>query len=244
MSNSVVPAEVARFGALASRWWDPRGPMAPLHAMNPLRVGWIDGQIKAHLATPPRNSPVPPPHLCLLDVGCGAGLAAEALARRGYNVTGIDAAAEVIGAATVHAQGQPLALAYRVSTAESLLAEEARYDVITALEVIEHVADPQAFVNTLSVLLKPGGLLVLSTLNRTRRAYLTAKIGAEYLFRLLPAGTHDWSKFLSPAEVAAMLRQARMRTTDVAGMRYAPLTGRWRTSPDTSVNYILAARKD
>lgn len=234
MSTSVVPAEIARFDALARDWWNPRGPMAPLHAMNPLRVGWIDRQIKANFKTSVR----------LLDIGCGAGLAAEALARLGHDVTGIDAAAEVIAAAQVHAKGQSLALAYRVSTAEALLAEGARFDVVTALEVIEHVADPQAFVITLTALLAPGGLLVLSTLNRTRRAYLTAKIGAEYVLRLLPVGTHDWGKFLTPSEIAAMLREAGMRPADVAGMRYAPLAGQWRTSRDTSVNYILAARKD
>lgn len=234
MSDSVVPAEVARFDALASNWWDPRGPMAPLHAMNPLRVGWIDRHIKSRS----------PSQVRLLDVGCGAGLAAEALARLGHDVTGIDAAAEVIAAAEAHAQGQDLTLAYRVSTAEALLAEGKRFDVVTALEVIEHVADPQAFVCTLAELLTPGGILVLSTLNRTRRAYLTAKIGAEYILRMLPVGTHDWAKFVTPAEAAAILRNAGMRTVDVSGMRYAPLSGQWRTSRDTSINYILAAQKD
>lgn len=234
MSDSVVPVEVARFDALASNWWDPRGPMAPLHAMNPLRVGWIDRHIKSRF----------PSQVRLLDVGCGAGLAAEALARLGHDVTGIDAAAEVIAAAEAHAQGQDLTLAYRVSTAEALLAEGKRFDVVTALEVIEHVADPQAFVCTLAELLTPGGILVLSTLNRTRRAYLTAKIGAEYILRMLPVGTHDWAKFVTPAEAAAILRNAGMRTVDVSGMRYAPLSGQWRTSRDTSINYILAAQKD
>ncbi len=234
MSTSVIPAEVARFDALAASWWNPRGPMAPLHAMNPLRVGWIDTAIKARFAAP----------VHLLDVGCGAGLAAEALAKLGHDVTGIDAATDIIAAAKAHALGQSLPLAYRVSTAEALHEEGARFDVVTALEVIEHVADPRQFVATLSNLLAPGGLLVLSTLNRTRRAYLTAKLGAEYVLRLLPVGTHDWRKFLTPSELAAMLRDAGLRTTDVAGMRYAPLAGTWRASHDTSINYILAAVKD
>jgi len=238
MDSSVVGAEVARFDALAQRWWDPRGPMAPLHAMNKLRVGWVDRAIRTAYARPVR----------LLDVGCGAGLAAEALARCGHDVTGIDAAPEVIAAAVAHARettsGQQLALSYRVATAEALVAEGATFESITALEVIEHVADPRAFVGTLAGLLAPGGVLVLSTLNRTRRSYLVAKLGAEYLLRLLPVGTHDWAKFITPAELAAMLRQAGLRVSDISGMAYSPFSGGWRASRDTSVNYIVAARRD
>ena len=234
MESSVVTAEVARFDALAQRWWDPRGPMAPLHAMNPLRVGWVDKQVRDAFG---RN-------VRMLDVGCGAGLAAEALAKCGHDVTGIDAAPEVIAAATAHAEGQNLKLSYRVATAEALLAEGARFEAITSLEVIEHVADPAAFVGTLAQMLSEGGVLVLSTLNRTRRSYLTAKLGAEYVLRMLPVGTHDWSKFLTPAEVAAMLRAAGLRVTDVAGMGFSPFSGRWKLTRDTAVNYIMAARRD
>jgi 2-polyprenyl-6-hydroxyphenyl methylase/3-demethylubiquinone-9 3-methyltransferase len=234
MESSVVTAEVARFDALAQRWWDPRGPMAPLHAMNPLRVGWVDKHVRDAFG---RN-------VRMLDVGCGAGLAAEALAKCGHDVTGIDAAPEVIAAATAHAEGQNLKLSYRVATAEALLAEGARFEAITSLEVIEHVADPAAFVGTLAQMLSEGGVLVLSTLNRTRRSYLTAKLGAEYVLRMLPVGTHDWSKFLTPAEVAAMLRAAGLRVTDVAGMGFSPFSGRWKLTRDTAVNYIMAARRD
>eukprot|EP01037_Dinobryon_pediforme_P009310 gene9310-9391_t len=196
-SDSVVPTEVAQFDALAARWWDKSGPMAPLHAMNPVRVAWACRHLR--------------PGSQLLDVGCGAGIASEAFARLGYTVTGIDAAGEVIAAARSHAEHHGVRVDYRQATAEALLAAGARFEAVTALEVIEHVADPQAFLHTLSGLLKPGGVLVLSTLNRTRRSYLTAKLGAEYILRLLPVGTHDWSRFLSPAEVGAMLRNAGLR---------------------------------
>ena len=232
MTDSVVMAEVARFDALAARWWDPRGPMAPLHAMNPLRTGWVDRQVRAAWGRPAR----------LLDIGCGAGLAAEALARLGHEVLGIDAAGEVIAAAEAHAAGQDLRLAYRVATAEAFQAEGATFEAITALEVIEHVADPQAFLGSIAGLLAPGGVLVLSTLNRTRRSYLTAKLGAEYVLRLLPVGTHDWSRFITPAELAAMARAVGLRTIDLAGMTFNPLNGRWSAGRDTSVNYIAAAR--
>jgi 2-polyprenyl-6-hydroxyphenyl methylase/3-demethylubiquinone-9 3-methyltransferase len=222
------PREVARFNALASRWWDPAGPMKPLHRMNPLRVGWIDRRI--------------PPASRVLDVGCGAGLAAEALARCGHTVLGIDAAGAAIAAALAHAEGRELSLSYRVAVADDLLEEGARFPVICALEVIEHVPDPRAFLRTLVGLAEPGGAVFLSTLNRTPRSYLAAKLAAEYLMRWLPVGTHDWHRFITPGEMGALLRGAGLRVADITGLVFDPLAMRWKAGRDTGVNYLLEAR--
>ncbi len=238
--TSVIAAEVARFDALAASWWDPSGPMRPLHRMNPARLSWITARIAARFPDPGG--------VRVLDVGCGAGLAAEGLARRGYRVLGIDAAGEAIEAARNHAKkaqeaGLDLVLDYRAGTAEALLTEGVKFPVISALEVIEHVANPEAFLLTLADLLEPGGLLFLSTLNRTRRSFLVAKLGAEYLLRLLPVGTHDWKKFVTPAELASGLRRAGLNVADIAGMTPSPLTGGWRAGRDLAVNYIAMAQR-
>jgi 2-polyprenyl-6-hydroxyphenyl methylase / 3-demethylubiquinone-9 3-methyltransferase len=233
VSNTVSSDEVARFAALADRWWDPRGPMRPLHAMNPARVAWIADRITAHFG--------PDARLRVLDVGCGAGLASEALAEHGHDVLGLDAAGEAIDAARAHAANRGLALTYRAGAAEDLLAEGQTFPVITALEVIEHVPDPAAFVRVLAGLLQPGGLLILSTLNRTTRSFLIAKLGAEYVMRLLPVGTHTWNKFIPPAELAAMLRDAGLLVTATAGLSPRALTEDWRIGRDLTVNYLIAA---
>ena len=231
--GTVLAGEVAKFDGLAAEWGNPRGPMAPLHAMNPLRTRWI----AERLGRPPEDLG----GLTLLDVGCGAGLAAEALARRGARVTGLDMAAEALEAARFHAAAEGLRITYRHGRPEDL-AET--FDAVTALEVIEHVADRDAFLASLARSVRPGGMVFVSTLNRTARSFLMAKLGAEYLLRMLPVGTHDWRMFVTPAELGAGFRRAGLRVTDVAGMVPEPLTGGWRESRDTAVNYIMAARKD
>ena len=227
MAGSVRADEVARFDALAAQWWDPAGPMAPLHAMNPLRTGWIDRRIRTRFGDGVR----------VLDVGCGAGLLAEALARRGHQVLGLDAAGDAIAAARAHAGGD-LAVEYRAGSAEDLVAEGARFPVVAALEVIEHVADPLAFMRLLGRLVEPGGLLFVSTLNRTVRSLVVAKLGAEYVLRLLPVGTHDWRRFVTPVELGRYARAAGLRVAGTSGMTFNPLTRRWSESRDLAVNYI------
>jgi len=228
VAKSIITEEIGRFDALAARWWDPAGPMRPLHAMNPLRVGWIDARVRARFGGGVR----------LLDIGCGAGLAAEALARLDHDVLGIDAATEAVAAAAAHADGQGLPLAYRASSAENLVTEGARFPVATALEVIEHVAGPAAFLRLLAQLIEPGGLLFVSTLNRTLRSLAVAKLGAEYVLRLLPAGTHDWQRFVTPAELGAYAKAAGFRVADISGMVFDLRTRQWRAGTDLAVNYI------
>ena len=201
--------------------------MRALHRMNPARVSWI-----AARAGPPER---------LLDVGCGAGIAAEALARRGFQVLGVDASSPAIEVARAHAAKQSLPLEYRVGVAEDLRAADLRFEVITALEVIEHVPDPEAFVATLAALLAPDGKLFLSTLNRTPQSFLAAKVAAEYVLRWLPVGTHDWRRFITPGELGAMLLRAGLRVSDVTGLVADPFTGRWTTSCRLGVNYLIAA---
>nr|WP_294916727.1 bifunctional 2-polyprenyl-6-hydroxyphenol methylase/3-demethylubiquinol 3-O-methyltransferase UbiG [uncultured Neokomagataea sp.] len=238
--HSVSEDEIAHFSALARDWWNPRGPMAPLHAMNPLRTEWVAERI-APLQTA-RGA-----RLSLLDIGCGAGLASEAFAKLGFNTLGLDASAAGIEAAKTHLTEHPLpesaaALSYRNGSAETLVEEGQQFDVISALEVIEHVTDPQAFLKLLADLTLPGGMIAVSTLNRTARSYAFAKFGAEYLLRLLPIGTHDWKKFIKPEELARMGRNAGLRMTDLAGMSYIP--PKWRTTRDTGINYITIFTKD
>jgi 2-polyprenyl-6-hydroxyphenyl methylase/3-demethylubiquinone-9 3-methyltransferase len=218
MTASVSAEEVARFSALADRWWDPDGPMRPLHRMNPLRVGWIDARIRQRFDAGVR----------LLDVGCGAGLASEALVRAGHHVTGVDAS------------GPAARIDDRVGTAEDVLAAGERFAAVTALEIIEHVPDQAGFMCTLASLLEPGGMVFVSTLNRSWRSLAVAKIGAEYIARLLPAGTHDWRRFVKPEELAAMARAAGLRPLAVAGRVFEPTTRFWRESTDLSINYIAA----
>jgi len=229
--GSVIQEEITRFEGLAARWWDPNGPMRPLHMMNAPRAAWVAERVKRNLG----------PGVEILDVGCGAGLLSEALAYEGFDVLGLDAGAEIIEVARGHAAGQELNLAYRNGTAEELVAEGLKFPVITALEVIEHVADPEAFLRSLAALLEPEGLLFLSTLNRTPQSFLTAKLGAEYVLRLLPAGTHDWKKFITPVELGQLCRAAGLRLAETAGLSFSPLAREFRVSRNLSVNYLALA---
>jgi 2-polyprenyl-6-hydroxyphenyl methylase / 3-demethylubiquinone-9 3-methyltransferase len=239
-ASSVSPDEIARFGALATRWWDPKGPMRPLHAMNPLRIAWTERHLRP-LAVARGGV------LRVLDLGCGAGLASEALAAHGHAVLGADASTEAIEAARIHLAQHPLGpdagpLTYRCASAEQLIAEGARFDAITAYEIIEHVTDAEAFLRLLAQLLLPGGRIIVSTMNRTLRAFAVAKIGAEYVLRLLPPGTHDWRKFVTPTELGAYARRAGMRMIDARGMSFIPPT--WKETRDLGVNYITSITKD
>jgi len=236
--------EIAKFDHLAARWWDPNGPMAPLHRMNPVRVRWIVERLaRAHGRDP--AAPDALSGLSVLDVGCGAGLASEALARHGAEVTGLDAAGEALEVARTHAAAESLSIRYRAGAPEDLLPEAAgQFDAVLVLEVVEHVAERTAFLHHLTQLARPGsGMVILSTLNRTPRAFLLAKLGAEYLLRWLPPGTHDWRMFVTPAELGAELRAAGLRVTDIAGMTLDPLRGAFRITRDVGVNYLLAAQR-
>jgi 2-polyprenyl-6-hydroxyphenyl methylase / 3-demethylubiquinone-9 3-methyltransferase len=241
-ATSVDPAELEKFAAIADQWWDPEGKFKPLHRLNPVRLGYIRDRLCVHFGRDPR-SVRSLEGLALVDIGCGGGLIAEPMARLGAAVTGLDAEMRNIAVARTHAEGQGLAIDYRAATAEALAAEGALFDVVLSLEIIEHVADARAFVATSAALLKPGGVMIASTINRTARAYALAVVGAEYLLRWLPRGTHDWRRFVKPSELARWLRVAGLEVTDLTGMALSPLSG-WRLDRyDVAVNYLITAVK-
>ena len=241
--TSVDPREVERFARMAANWWDPRGPMAPLHKLNPVRVGYIRDQACARFGREAK-------HLgCLnglriLDIGCGAGILSEPLARLGADMIGIDPAAENIEVARLHAAESGVAVDYRATTAETLAEAGERFDIVLAMEVVEHVVDVPAFVATCAAMVKPGGLLVMATLNRTMKSFALAIVGAEYILRWLPRGTHQWDKFVRPQELEAAIEDAGLDVIGERGVIYNPLADRWQLSSDMDVNYMLAAARD
>jgi 2-polyprenyl-6-hydroxyphenyl methylase/3-demethylubiquinone-9 3-methyltransferase len=226
------PAELDKFSSLAHRWWDPNSEFKPLHDINPLRVDWIDRTVGGLAG---RN---------VIDVGCGGGILAESMALRGAKVTAIDLSDKALGVARLHQLESGVDVDYRHVAAEAMAATSpAAFDVVTCLELLEHVPEPASTVAACGALVRPGGHVVFSTLNRNPRSYLLAILGAEYILRLLPRGTHDWSRFLRPSELARYARRAGLEVGEIVGMTYNPLARTYRLAPDTSVNYLMACRR-
>jgi len=234
--------EVDRFARLASEWWDTRGKFRALHRIGPARLTFLRDEMLRHFARAPSGMR-PLEGLGILDVGCGGGLISEPLARLGARVTGVDPAVENIEAARRHAAGAGLDIDYRAGRVEELAAEGREFDAVVCLEVVEHVPDPAAFLATCATLVRPGGLMLLSTLNRTLKAYLLAIIGGEYVLRWLPVGTHQWDRFVTPEELARHLRAAGLAAPAVKGLVYNPLSDVWSVGGDTDVNYLASAAK-
>jgi 2-polyprenyl-6-hydroxyphenyl methylase/3-demethylubiquinone-9 3-methyltransferase len=242
-AGSVDPAEIAKFEAMAAEWWNPNGKFKPLHMLNPCRLGYITDQIAAEFGRD-LTRPRPFEGLRLLDIGCGGGLLSEPMARLGATVTGIDPAARNIPVARIHAEQEGLEIDYRVTSAERLAEAGEEFDVVLNMEVIEHVPDPAAFLVTSRSLLKPGGLLICSTINRNAKSFAMAIVGAEWVMRWLPKGTHEWKKFITPDELQAMQRAAGLEPVDRKGFVFNPVTWNWSISPsDLSVNYVTACTR-
>ena len=237
--SSVDPAEIERFGRLATDWWSPRGSMRALHRLNPVRLAYVRERIADHFARDPRALDGLA-GLRIADVGCGGGLLSEPLARLGGAVTGIDAAATHIEVARLHAERSGLSVDYRCATAEDLAAAGETFDVVLAMEIVEHVAAPAPFLESLARLAQPGGLVVVSTINRTLKAFALAIVGAEYVLRWLPRGTHSYEKLVRPEEIEDALRPAGLQPVARTGVVYDPLTDAWRLGRDLDVNYMMA----
>jgi len=234
--------EIERFAKHAPAWWDENGEFRPLHRLNPARLGFVRDRLVRHFERDERSLR-PFSGLRLLDIGCGGGLMCEPLARLGFAVTGIDADATALGVARAHAGGQGLAIDYRQAAAEDLAAGGESFDAVLGLEIVEHVADPALFLAAAGKLVRPGGALVLSTINRTAKAFVLAIIGAEYVMRWLPRGTHRWDRFRRPSELAQGLRRAGLALAEISGLGYDPWHNRWQLNNDIEVNYLLFATK-
>lgn len=241
--TTVDPAEIAKFEAMAAEWWDPEGKFKPLHMLNPCRLDYITSQVAAQFARD-LSAENPFEGLRILDIGCGGGLLSEPMARLGAEVVGADAAEGNLPVARIHAEQSGLAIDYRHTTAEDLAAAGEQFDAVLNMEVVEHVADPLSFLTASQQLLKPGGLLICSTINRNPKSYAVAIVGAEVIMRWLPRGTHEWSKFITPDELFTLLGDAGLTPADRKGFVFNPLTWSWSLSArDLSVNYVTASTK-
>ncbi len=242
-TNTVDDAEIAKFEAMAAEWWDPKGKFAPLHMMNPVRLDYITAQIAAEYGRD-LTGEAPFAGLRILDIGCGGGLLSEPMARLGARVVGADAAARNIPVAQVHAEQSGLEIDYRHTTAEAMAEAGEQFDVVLNMEVVEHVADPLAYLTACRQLLKPGGLMICSTINRNAKSFAMAIVGAEYVMRWLPKGTHDWQKFITPEELFKLIEGAGLDPVDRKGFVFNPVAWSWRVSDrDLSVNYVTASVK-
>lgn len=241
-ASSVDQAEVERFSRHAGDWWNPRGPMAALHKFNPVRVGYIRDQATERFGRDPKLLDCLK-GLRILDIGCGGGILSEPLARLGAEMVGADPSDDNIAAARSHAEEAGLAVDYRATTAEELAAAHERFDVVLAMEVVEHVADVDAFVATCAGMVKPGGLMIAATLNRTLKSFALAIVGAEYVLRWLPRGTHQWDKFVKPEELERAIERNGLQVAGERGVIYNPFADRWQLSSDMDVNYMLVAHR-
>ncbi|MFZ0068976.1 MAG: bifunctional 2-polyprenyl-6-hydroxyphenol methylase/3-demethylubiquinol 3-O-methyltransferase UbiG [Pseudolabrys sp.] len=241
-ASSVDQAEIERFSRHAADWWNPRGPMAALHKFNPVRLGYIRDQAAAKFNRDPKKLDCLK-GLRMLDIGCGGGILSEPLARLGAEMVGADPSEDNINAARTHAAGADVVVDYRATTAEDLAAANERFDVVLAMEVVEHVADVDAFVATCATTVRPGGLMIAATLNRTLKSFALAIVGAEYVLRWLPRGTHQWEKFVTPVELENAIERNGLQVTGERGVIYNPFADRWQLSSDMDVNYMLVAQR-
>jgi len=241
-SASIDPEEVERFSSLAEGWWNPTGSMAPLHQMNPARLAFLRQTLERHFGRDPKSLR-PFAGLRLIDIGCGGGLVSEPMARLGFHVTGLDAAEANLAVARAHAEASGLRIDYSSTTIAALAEASERFDVVLALEVVEHVADLNGFLAATAAVIRPGGILIVSTLNRTPKSFLFAIVGAEYVLGLLPRGTHRWDRFVRPSELAASLRRHNLALEELRGFTRALAGGDWRLDPDLSVNYFAVATR-